>query len=272
MAESVKQSLLTFFVRLLMPLGRICIRHGLKIQDVLDVLKKVLVIAAREELTKRGEKGSVSRVAVMTGLQRRDVMRIDEMPEVVPETGDLLTKVIGHWQQSPKFTTQAGKPRVLTYEGAESEFVQLVRSVSQDLNSYTVLFELERIGAIAKSPRGVRLTRRAYEPGQELEEGLRLLARDSNYFIQGVEENLFDNPATPNLHISTEYDNVCIEDVPKIRYWFLEQGALFHAKARRFISQFDKDLNPKLYKKEGGAKVVFGSFSMTQDPAKNRKD
>ena len=80
-----------------------------------------------------------------------------------------------------------------------------------------------------------------------------------------VEENIFSAPTTPNLHITTEYDNICKQDIPKLREWLLEQGTLFHEKVRRYLARFDKDANQRLYNKPGGVRVMIGSFSFTED-------
>ena len=61
----------------------------------------------------------------------------------------------------------------------------------------------------------------------------------------------------------TEYDNICLEYEIEIKKWLLEQGSLFNQKIRKFLSQFDKDINPELKDKQAELKVSLGTFSYT---------
>ncbi|RMD86346.1 MAG: hypothetical protein D6808_03595, partial [Candidatus Dadabacteria bacterium] len=176
--------------------------------------------------------------------------------------GGLASRVIGQWQQNKRFLTKSRRPKVLSIDGDDSEFNKLVRSISQDVHPGTVLFELERIGAVERTKNGVKLVARAYVPKHNPKEGFRLLSEDVSDLMLTIEENIFLRDDNPNLHAKTEYDNISEEDVPKIRNWILKEGAILHQKARNFISKFDRDLNPKKKKTKGRRmRVVLGSYS-----------
>lgn len=255
-----KSSLLHLSERLLRPVVRLALRHGLKVQDCYEVLKRVFISEARVELERCAERETVSRLAVMTGLHRRDVARLSEAADEEGEDVTLLTRIIGRWRVDPKFSTRR-KPKPLRIEGGSGDFAELVSSSSRDLNPYTVLFELERLGIVRRSGDMVELLRDAFEPAGDTTRGLQLLSSDVQDLVEAVDQNLFNRPDVPNLHIKTEYDSIPSECLPQIRNWFIETGARFHEEARRFLSQFDKDLNPKLYGKEGRSRVMVGSFS-----------
>ena len=253
---------------LLRPIVRFCLRRSLKIQDLLEAAKVAFVSLAEDEIA--DSKASTSKLSIMTGLHRRDVMRLWKEQRAPKNQGSLLTRVLGQWQQDRRFQTKQGKPRLLEYEGKESEFVDLVRSVSKDLNPYTVLFELERIGAVVRVGSNLKLVTTTYVPRGNLKESFSLLASDSEDLLSAVEENLVNTPAIPNLHIKTHYDNICEEFVPQIRNWFLDRGAAFHREAREFLAKFDKDLNPALAKHKGGVRAAVGTFSRIEEPAHAR--
>jgi hypothetical protein len=246
--------------RLLRPIARFCIQRSLKFQEFEEAAKLSFIDIATEEMLGQGLEVNTSRISVVTGLQRREVTRLSGSDPLVKEERSLLFKILGSWEQDRKYRTKSGKPRILTVEGKESEFIELVTAVSKDLNPYTVLFELERVGAVERVSQGIKLAERVYVPS-EAQEGLSLLADDVEDLVGAVTENVLDQPASPNLHIATRYDNIVEESLPKIREWFLELGAKFHEDARRFLSRYDKDTNVKLKSKRGGAKVSLGSFS-----------
>lgn len=253
---------------MLRPVVRFCLRHSLRIQEFLETAKVAFIEVASDDMDEEGEKVNVSRLSVMTGIHRRDVMRIYRDEDFSEEPYNLITRLIGHWRNSPKFSTAGKKPRVLTVDGENSEFRHLVSEVSNDLNAGTILFELERIGAVEHVARGIRLLTGAYVPRGNAEKGFQLLGKDTEDLITAVEQNIFTPQATPNLHARTEYDNVRPDAVPHIRDWLLTEGSAFHTKANKYVAQFDRDIHPnkKGDAEEPGVRVVLGAFSLVAEP------
>ena len=62
----------------------------------------------------------------------------------------------------------------------------------------------------------------------------------------------------------TSYDNVRPDALPEIKRWMLKHGHETHNQARRFISQYDQDVNPDPKFKGKGVRVVFTAFSNVQ--------
>lgn len=249
---------------MLRPVIRFCMRRMLSIQDLNESCKVVFIEVAAEEMLKRGEKVNISRLAIMTGMHRRDVMRIYRDKDVEDRQAGLVTRIIGQWQQDPNFSTKARKARVLTIDGENSEFNQLVRSVSQDLHPGTVMFELERTGAVKMVRNGVKLVARTYIPINNPQEGFKLLARDAEDLMTAVEENIFNRQKIPNHHAQTEYDNIPVDQMDTIKKWFFKEGSALHQKARNFLAKFDRDVNAKV-KGRGRCRVVIGSFSRIEN-------
>lgn len=249
---------------MLSPVITYCLRNSIKLQDVVESAKIAFIRCAEAELKRGSLDASVSRLSVMTGVHRRDVTRLfkENLPK---ESTNIITRVIGQWQEDKRFCSSSGKPRVLEVEGDPSEFTELIRSVSTDLNPYTVLYELERLGMVEREEDGgVKLTSGMFMPKGDLKQGMLFLANDTVELMSAIEENLAGMQEMPNYHIKTEYDNVAQDSLPVIRAWFLKQGSAFHKKARDFLSKHDKDINPSLKDKEGGARVVLGGFSRVE--------
>lgn len=257
-------SILHRFLRhALRPLATICLRNGLKTRDFLHSLKLAFIDGAKAELRSMGEKESVSRIAVMTGLQRKDVGELLGTEEEAGVPSGLLMKVIGCWQHDARFCEKDGRPRKLQLENGE--FEDLVRSVSTDLNHYTLLFELERLDAVTRIDKNtIELKSEVLNLSPDTGSALQLLATDLEHLTNCVTENIFNPQPIPNLHIKTQYDNISAEDIDEIRTKILELGTKFHADIRALLSMYDKDFNPLLHKKQGGVSIVVGSFSEVQ--------
>lgn len=252
---------------LLLPVVRFFVRRALKIQELLDLAKRLYLEVAREEIMTAGLKVTDSRLSVITGMHRRDVRKFASAGEASNEFEDLVTKVVGRWQVDHDFTTKQGTPRVLSIGGVQSEFAQLVQAVSKDLNPATVLYECERVGVVERSPHGVRLVLGSYTPRGDSEANFSLLSTDLDSLIGAVEENVFSAPEISNLHAHTIFDKVRPEALPEIRRWLLREGHALHARAREFISQHDQDINPSAEFKGPVARVVFGTFAKAYEAA-----
>lgn len=255
----------------LAPVARFCLRNSISMPEVLEALKSAFIEVAAEQMAAEDVKVTVSRISVMSGITRREVTRIYRDEQLGGGTPSIVSRVIGYWEQDPRFCTKSKVPRVLSFRGERNEFKSLIECVSKDINPATILFEMERIGAVQRSAQGVRLVGGVDYQHQVPERGLNLLARDFETLGNAVSENIFSEQEVRNLHIRTEYDNVFLDDLPTIKRWILERGTAFHKQVRDYLSTFDADLNPA-EKKKGGGRVVVGAFSwMSEAPSTARR-
>ncbi len=256
----------------LRPIVRFCLRYAIHLGVVVDALKEEFVTIAKEELARRGDEESASKLSVMTGVHRKDVSQIvsgSSKREDSVKSLSLYARIIGAWQQKDRFRGKNKRPRTLMYEGVRSEFGELVRSISSDLNPYTVLNELERIGAVEKTERGVRLLSRAYSPRNDATAGFSLLERDMNDLMLAVEGNVLGNGKSLHHHGQTEYDNIPAEACAKVQSWLMREGSALHERARIFLSQFDRDLSKTVG--SGRYRVSLGSFSRIHEFDNHRR-
>ena len=257
---------------MLRPIAGYCLRHSIKIQRIVECTKEVLLEAAEKEAAKQEKRISAGYLSAMTGIHRKDVARIYAGRTPPKRQESLVARVMGRWQTNKQFTTSRGKPRVLSAGTNKSEFAKLVFSVSADLKPGAVLRELERICAVEHTAHGVRLVSSTFKPSEDLAAGFEYLGSDVRDLMQSIEENVFTTAKTPHFHIRTEFDNLTQDSVPRIQEWMLREGTAFHRRAMQFISKFDRDINPKLRNKAGGARVKLVGFSLTETREKEIKD
>lgn len=257
----VESGLLSRCLRLLVrPIVRYCLRNGLKIQDLQQVIKHEFLEVSREQIEHLGEAVTDSRLSIMSGINRREVVRLRGEGGEPPAGRSLVSRIVGQWLSGGAWSQSAGVPRIL----GDEEFRELVRSVSQDLNPATVLFELERVRAVIRQPKGLVLQVTSYIPKGNPLAGFGIVCDDSDDLIAAAEQNVFENPALPNHHLRTEYDRIRARDIPEIRRWILQEGRGFHKRARDFLSQFDQDINPDPGYHGKPARVALTSFGRIQ--------
>ena len=250
---------------LLKPVMKFCLRRSLKLQEIFEAAKMAMLEVAQEEEGRSKAPMSVSRLSIMTGIHRADVSRLrDNHSEKLPQQ-NTITRVIGQWRLDKKFTNTRGTPRVLECDSKTSEFSELVKSVSHDLNPYTVLFELERINAVERTNKGIKLIAKNMIIKEDVQQAFEHLSVDADDLIKSVEENIFDVSEIKNLHLRTEYDRISQRQLQKIKKWFLDEGSAFHERARNFLSQFDSDINPKIPRDTQHIRVAMTTFSRVEE-------
>lgn len=252
---------------------RLCLRHGGHLQDLIEAAKLVFIREAERQLARESGKQTTSQLSLMTGLQRRDVRRVQELQELPPDEGDaphpqgLLTRVIGQWQYDRKYCIRPGEARQLTLgeSGSPSphpSFRDLVCSISSDVNPGTVLKELLRLKQVERKGDLIRLVVRSYTPVANTEDSLRLFAEDNADLLDAVEENLTGAASPRHLHAKTEFDNIGEEDVEALRGWLVQEGMALHAKVRERLSALDRDLSSSGSTASRRFRVALGTFSL----------
>ena len=249
---------------MLMPVARFCIKRSIKLQEVVEIFKVALLQAAEQEIEGTAARPSGYALAMMTGVHRKDIARLSSERELPEIRENMLVRVISQWQLDKQFTTKAGKPRILSVGTNDSQFAELVHSVSRDLSPGAVLGELERINAVQMCVRGVKLALPGFTPRGNMKENYILLANDIQLLMTVVEENTTSGDPIPHFHATTEYDNVSDEALSEIKTWLAKQGSKFHQLVMKHIAQFDHDSNPNISSRQGGGRVALVSFGLTQ--------
>ncbi len=239
-----------------------CMRQALGVQELLEAARWVFVDLAAEDLKRAGEKVNISRLSVITGLQRPVVQALlAERQEKDPSR--FTVRVISTWRNSKAYLAKNKQPKVLPYDGKRGSFTTLVQSVSKDLHPGTVLFDLQRLDLVEVSEKGIKLKGEAQITKRGTNRGYEQLSRDTEDLMMAVISNIeWPNGQLPNYHGTTSFDNLDESDLDQIRAWIFTKFSKFHKEVESYLAGFDLDLNPDP-KKAGGKRVMMGVFSKT---------
>lgn len=178
-------------LRVMRPLVRLLLRHGVTYPAFAAALKRVFLDAARAELESRGMARTDSALTLLSGVHRRDVRQLTRgaaAPESAPASAagafGLATEVVGRWLSDPAF-----EGRALPRGGADG-FDALVAGVSSDVRPRAVLDELLRLGAVREDEAGVHLDQAGFIPRQGLDEMSRLFAANLHDHAAAAVANL----------------------------------------------------------------------------------
>lgn len=251
-------------LRLLRPLARILLRNGVSYSTFSDLAKWVYVDVAAKEFGIEGRKQSTSRVSVITGLSRREVMRVRKIkrPDVTAgtEKHNRAARVIAAWRREKDFLDGEGRPAALPMEGRGATFCELVKRFSGNVPFRAVLDELINVGAVERLEDGrVCLLARAYIPKNLDAHKLNILGTDAQYLISTINHNLNPEPAEPLFQRKVAYDNLPANVLPQFRRLFAPEAQALLESADRWLAQRDRDINPKV-EGAGRNRAGFGIF------------
>ena len=171
MAEQVQEDLRLALRMMLKPLVKLLISQGVSHADFSAAAKDVFVEMAIRHFDD-GQKINQSRVAILTGLTRKEVKNVIDRAMTAKSHGKNFSRpsrVLVGWHSDPRYTGPYGVPLELTYELSDSDdrpsFKELVKSYSGDMAPAQMLKELIRVGAVVKLETGsYRVVRREFEP------------------------------------------------------------------------------------------------------------
>ena len=193
MSENVKKPLLAACRHLLHPLVRILLRHGVSYGEFSDSVRGAYIDIAQNELVPPDRPQTEARIAILTGLTKREVQRIWKLDgEDDDSVGtNRIARVLQGWSQDPQYLGPYGLPLEVPFEGATMSFEALVRKYAGDVPARALLEELVRVNAAIEMDDGyVRLLNRTYVPSPLDPVGLERLGNVVNYFIDTVDFNL----------------------------------------------------------------------------------
>lgn len=145
-----KQSTVMAVRMLLAPIIRVLSSIGFSYRDFAETAKTVYVEVAIAEDRRRARKTSLSRVALISGITRREAARLRDVviaePTTYADAGASISNLIHAWNTDPRYSEQ-GNPRELPLEGAAS-FETLIECHRGVLDANELVRDLVRLGVV----------------------------------------------------------------------------------------------------------------------------
>jgi hypothetical protein len=277
MGRSTSESLLSATHALLRPLVRIFLRNGKAARSFYDIVKHVYVELARNEFGINGKKATISRIAILTGLTRKEVQALLAMPSKdnrsIEEQYNRAARVITGWLKDSRFGDGKGHPVPLPLKGKRGSFAQLVKIYSGDIPVRAMLDELLHVGAVQQLKDGrICLRSRAYIPQKAAPEKLSILGTDTADLISTIDHNIYIDPSHPRFQRKVMYDNVPVEAAQEFRAIASAQGQELLEALDRWLAHRDRDVNPTV-KGTGRVRLGVGLYAfeerLTDEPLKS---
>jgi hypothetical protein len=258
--EKTTSTILLALARLLRPIVRVLLHNKVSYATFDQIARQVFVEVADQHFRIEGRKQTNSRIAVVTGLSRKEVLRIQREPELTDR--DLgkqfhrAARLVSTWNNDAPFADAPGHPRVLTFDGDSPSFIELVDYCGGDLPPRAVLDELAQAGVVSMdAERRVSLRTRSYVPSQDETQIMNILGTDVGDLAETISFNLNAPPGGSRFQMKVSYNNLPIESLDAFHRLASDRGHELLVEFDQWLRQRDRDTNPAA---EGTGKMRAG--------------
>jgi hypothetical protein len=197
-ASAIKNSVLDACLRFMRPLARFLVRSGVGFREFSEVAKIAFVDVVSSDYGIRGRLANISRVAVRTGLTRKEVSRIRHQGKREgggrPAPVGRPERVLEAWHRMPEFCDESGKPKRLPFDGETSSFVALLRLVGGDIPPKAMLKELVNAGSVKEDSHGCfSIVSRSFIPDASDPDSVVLAGEALHDLVTTINHNLFES-------------------------------------------------------------------------------
>ena len=222
MQEQTRSNIFKALLLFLKPVARALLRAGIGHREFSEISKTAFVDVATTDYGLRGRPTNISRVAVMTGLTRKEVRRIRDKTEagegatVMRSTP--MAEILHRWYTDRDFQGPKGQPAVLRFDGSSGSFSDLVRKYGGDIPPGAMRTELKRIQAVEETDNGeLRLLKRnvsGMDVNERLINGLATVMYPAAITLA---TNTSASASETWIHRSAATRYVRADDIPRLR-------------------------------------------------------
>ena len=205
--------------RLLRPLVRVLIAHGVTFPALGRLLKEVYVEVAESDFPVPGRRQTDSRISLLTGVHRKDIKALREQRQGAASASPVVSRnarMIAAWTGNPAYLDERGRPRALPRHGVPDggpSFESLVESISKDIRARVVLDEWRRLDLVRIDENDlVHLNSEAFVPREDFEDLAFYFGRNLHDHIAASAHNLLGG-TPPQLERAVYYDKLSPESV-----------------------------------------------------------
>jgi len=246
MSDVSTQSVLQLALyRVLRSLARVAMRYGMSVAAVTELLRRAYVDEAERALAKDGKKIKSSSICAITGLYRKEVVRLQELPAVdavaIDDRYNRSARVITGWTRDDKFCTKTGRPAALSFDG-DNSFSELVRQYSGDMTPHAMLAELSRIGSVeVTANESIKLKNTAYVPAENDLDTLQILGTDTADLIATIAHNMDTPPEKRLFQRKVAYLHIPEKHVEEFRQHSANESQKLLEKLDRWLTKRDTE-------------------------------
>ena len=250
MNSTLQNRLIQCISSCLRPLVRIMLRSGIGYRQFAELAKLAFVQEASGEKGSRGRQTNLSRVAIRTGISRKEVARLQSQIEGRSDASSTTRGVDFHsvhaarvlqlWHSDPRFIDSDGSPKKLPFADDGIDFSSIVKAAGGDVPPGAVRAEMLSANAVVEFDDGtLKPTKRYFVPADVGEELLVGFTHMVIPVLEGLARNTDHRCTDPFIQRLVYSDRLAPRVVP-----------LFRKQARERVSDFVQSVDDWLSSNE----------------------
>gem|GEM_PF-311850 len=228
-------------IQIFRPLVRLLLRFHIPFKACAEALKWTYVDVATHEFAMGAQKQTKSRIAVITGLTRIEVEKLQrEGAKTTQETTQLFNRaarVLSAWEHDPKYADSRGKPKRLTLDQGDTCIASLVTKYSGGTTIRAVLDELLEKGNVCwhESEGCYELIDAHFLVFSDSESELAILARSTADLLGTIERNIRPQQTDRRLQAYVDQIDMPAHQIPLVREYVKRKGNEFLDELDQFL-------------------------------------
>lgn len=228
-------------IKIFRPLVRLLLRFHIPYKACAEALKWTYVDVATHEFAMGEQKQTKSRIAVITGLTRIEVEKLQrEGAKTTQETTQLFNRaarVLSAWEHDPKYSDSNGKPKRLTLDQGETCIASLVTKYSGGTTIRAVLDELLEKGNVCWHEAEARyeLIDAHFLVFSDSEAELAILASSTSDMLGTIERNIRPQQTDRRLQAYVDQIDMPMHQIPAVRDYVKRKGNEFLDELDQFL-------------------------------------
>jgi len=264
----IKITLVKAIKKMLQPMARMLLRYEVSHSEFAELAKRAYVDAVYKYFSIPNRKQTYSRVAVLTGLSRKEVVRLSQLDdEQLPEQKGPLNRakrVISGWMRDEEFLDENNEPKKLPLRGEQGSFENLVAKYSGDITARAILDELIRVGAVEKTDAGlVELRHLGFVPGKSEAEKIDVLSTHTTDLLNTGFHNLTHGESDARFQRQVTYSEIPEQVVKEFEQYSRKRSMELLREFDRWLA--DKKHTIKAEPEEKTGRVGFGIYFLNDD-------
>lgn len=283
-SENIKQLILSAARTMIRPVVRVLIHNGVTYSEFCKLAKSQFVEVCANDFGLQGRPTNMSRIATMTGIDRKEVKRVkDALENADPvadnqQAQDRLTRILSAWHQDATFLTPEGAPKDLPAEANSDEvnFPQLVKMYGGDIPVSTILKELISSGCVERLSSGeLRVLKRFYVPANNNPESLLRASSVSSEILNTMFHNLYvvgkEKRARPRFERRASNNAIPAKHAQSFERFVEQEGQAFLERVDQWLTEHECTPEEREELTDDLVRMGVGTYMIQYAPIKNKK-
>jgi hypothetical protein len=242
----MKDALSSAVLAILRSLIALMYRRGISFGEFTQLAKVAYTKEVEQELIKANEKVTTSRIAIITGLTRKEVAAIRKQKTIKIEHTQKhgrAIRVLTAWASNASFNDKKGQALILDVQGEGISFESLVSQFSGDMPYRAMLNELIRTGSVELIDKNkVKLLRVAHIPtNQDDNEKYTILGEDVPLLISSIKHNIINTDESPFYQRKVCYNDISRKHIAEFKALANHENQALLERLNNWLAEHDAE-------------------------------